>query len=93
MSVSSVRGFIDKATIHLTTLAALLATLLFSASAWASEGESGHHGGGEANLVLPDLDSVHMLASSAGACSSPLSAWCSASSPCARSATCPLTSP
>ncbi|MCA9596638.1 MAG: sodium-translocating pyrophosphatase [Myxococcales bacterium] len=61
MSVSSVRGFIDKATIHLTTLAALLATLLFSASAWASEGESGHHGGGEANLVLPDLDSVHML--------------------------------
>ncbi len=61
MSVSSVRGVVDKATIHLTTLAALLATLLFGSSAWASGGDMPSHHGGEASLVLPDLDSVHML--------------------------------
>jgi K(+)-stimulated pyrophosphate-energized sodium pump len=40
-------------------MTALVTTLLVTGMARASEGE--HHGGGEASLVLPDLEKVQML--------------------------------
>ena len=60
MSNWSARGAVRQATLALTTITTLLATLLVSGLALASEG-TGHKGGGEANLVLPDLDKVQML--------------------------------
>jgi len=59
MSIWSARGALHKATIALTAFTTLLATFLVSGMAWATEG--GHKGGGEANLVLPDLEKVQML--------------------------------
>ena len=50
---------------NLTALMAAIMTLIFSTAAWAGEGAAAatdaapvHHGGGEANLVVPDLSSV-----------------------------------
>ncbi len=60
MSNWSARGAVRQATLALTTITTLLATLLVNGLALASEG-TGHKGGGEANLVLPDLDKVQML--------------------------------
>jgi K(+)-stimulated pyrophosphate-energized sodium pump len=60
MSIWSARGALHKATITLTSILTVLATLLMSGVAWAEEGPA-HHGGGEANLVLPQLEMVDML--------------------------------
>ncbi len=57
MSDSSLRGALSKATLTLTTLMALIAAFFTSSTALA---EPAHHGG-EASLVLPDLDTVQML--------------------------------
>jgi K(+)-stimulated pyrophosphate-energized sodium pump len=57
MSHRSARGLMHKATITLTTLLSLLATLLVSSAAWATE----PGGGGEASLILPDLSKVQMM--------------------------------
>ena len=51
MSNWSARGAVRQATLALTTITTLLATLLVSGLALASEG-TGHKGGGEANLML-----------------------------------------
>ncbi|MFO0570597.1 MAG: sodium/proton-translocating pyrophosphatase [Polyangiaceae bacterium] len=60
MSIWSARGALHKATIGLTAFTTLLATFLVSGLAWAGEGAP-HKGGGEANLILPDLNKVQML--------------------------------
>ncbi|MEB2310937.1 MAG: sodium-translocating pyrophosphatase [Sorangiineae bacterium] len=58
MSVSSSRDAARRNRSRVMALLAFIATLLMSALAWAQPAE---HGGGEANLVLPDLASVQML--------------------------------
>ena len=60
MSIWSARGALHKATFALTAFMTLLATFFVSGTAWATEGTP-HQGGGEANLVLPDLEKVQML--------------------------------
>ncbi|MEZ4225363.1 MAG: sodium-translocating pyrophosphatase [Polyangiaceae bacterium] len=57
MSHSNACGLMRRISHTLTMLLSLLATLFVASAAFASPG---HHGG-EANLVLPDLDAVHML--------------------------------
>lgn len=57
--LSSIRGASQRMAGRLVVVAMFIATLFSGAAAWAQPGEvATHHGGGEANLIVPDLSSV-----------------------------------